>query len=104
MNDVTETPTKRSLLPCCVHAFALSALIFSHLLSNAAIALFVARPCTLGTQGEDWMSWHGMGCFFVGLVTLAALRWNEAKPRRDIAFATAVIHGVEPSPWFCRSE
>jgi hypothetical protein len=94
LNDVTETPMKSSFLPCSVYAFALSALIFSHLLSNAAIELFVAPPYTLGTHGEDWMNWHGVGCFFVGLVNLAALRWSEARPRRDIAFATAVIYGV----------
>ena len=85
---------KHSFLPCSVYGFALSALIFSHYVTNAVLALFVATPYTLGTHGELWQNWHGVGCFFLGLVNLAAHRWREPRPRRDVAGATAVIYGV----------
>jgi hypothetical protein len=84
----------RSFRLCGAYAFALSALIFSHYLSNTAIALFVAAPYTLGRHGEDWMNWHGVGCFFVGMVNAAAARWRDARAKRDVAGATAVIFGV----------
>jgi hypothetical protein len=84
---------KSSFLPCSIYAFALSALIFSHHLTYAALELFMAAPHTLGTHTEDWMSWHGVGCFFVGLVNVLAPRWQDWRPKRDVAGATAVIFG-----------
>jgi hypothetical protein len=85
---------KNSFLPCSIYGFALSALIFSHFLTSAVVGLFVAPPYTLGRHGEAWMNWHGVGCFFVGLVNLAALRWDDVRAKRDVAGATAAIYGV----------
>lgn len=85
---------RSSFLPCSVYGFALSALIFSHYVTNALILLFVAEPYTLGTHGADWMNWHGVGCFFVGLVNLAARRWTDVEAKGDAAGATALIYGV----------
>lgn len=84
---------KNSFLACSVYAFALSAMILSHRLSNAIVEIWVARPYTLGTHGEAWEDWHGVGCLFLALTNLAAHRWTEPRPRRDIAAATAVIYG-----------
>jgi len=85
---------KNAFLVCAVYGFALAALIFSQVASSAVITLFVSQPYTLGSHGADWMYWHGVGCFFVGLVNLAASRWTDTGAQRDIALPTVVIYGT----------
>lgn len=85
---------KAPFLGCGLYGIALSALIYTSAVTNAVLDLFLRAPYQTGTHQQDWMNWHGMGCFFVGLVNLLAWRWTEARPRRDVALATAVVYGV----------
>lgn len=85
---------KSTFLGCAIYAIALSILVESHVVTYAVIDLFVRTPYVIGTHTEDWMSWHGMGCLFLGLVNLAAWRWPLGHASRDVAFATAIVYGA----------
>lgn len=79
---------------CAGYGFALSLLIVSYHVSPALVNLFVTQPANLGSHTTVWMNWHAVGCAFVGLVNLQALRWSEARARRGVAMATAGIFGI----------
>ena len=85
---------KAPFLFCGIYAVGLSALILSRLETFSVLNLFLASPYSLGTHTLDWMNWHAAGCFFVGLVNLCASRWSDARPRRDVAAASAFVFGI----------
>src|SRR5688572_15446635 len=76
-----------------VYGLALSAMIFSSIVTPVLIDLFVRQPYTLGTHGADWEYWHGMSCCFVGLVALFARSAPPAQ-QRNAAIALTAIYVV----------
>lgn len=76
-----------------VYGLALSAMIFSSIVTPVLIDLFVAPPYSLGTHGADWEYWQGTSCAFVGLVGLFARSAPPAQ-QRNTAIALAVVYGV----------
>jgi hypothetical protein len=76
-----------------VYGIALSLMIFSSIWTPFLIDLFVTQPYTLGTHGADWEYWHGVGCAFVGMVSLMARKWPDAQ-KVGIASAIGFIYGV----------
>ena len=84
---------KRARLFCTVsgvYGLALSALIFSALVTPLVVGLFVAEPYTLGSHGAIWQRWHGVGCAFAGLTLLLARGW----PIEVLRQLTAVAGGL----------